>query len=163
MLTIKFVLKRKRKKVSKVQSWFINLLIFGNTKQSYKFQWTKYFSFLGHSPPSDGSPSSGQSVVGHFKEESMDEGAVSPPPQSQPVPVLIAAKNESLQRKTLANYNLSHTQPRAETRKTGTCYFCKKAFMKNKQVLIRFFWLALLRTNSLIMFLPMFSSIHFLL
>jgi hypothetical protein len=142
MLTIQFVLKRKKKKtVSKVQSWFINLLIFGitNYQQSYKFQLTKYFSLLGHSPPSDGSPSSGQSVAGHFKEELMDEGAVSPPPQSQPVPVLIAAKNESLQRKTLANYNLSHTQPRAETRKTGTCYFCKKAFMKNKQVLILFF------------------------
>jgi len=73
-----------------------------------------------------------------MKEEASDDGAVSPPPQTETVPLLIGAGSDPLQqqRKALvATSNMSHSQPRTETRKTGTCYFCKKAFMKNKQVL----------------------------
>ena len=67
----------------------------------------------------------------------MDEGPVSPPMQSETVPLLIA-NNDALQRKSIGTSILSLTQPRAETRKTGTCYFCKKSFMKNKQVRLIF-------------------------
>ena len=87
----------------------------------------------GRSPTSDGSQSSTSSLPPRLKEEASDETPVSPPPQTDSIPLLISG-SDPLQRKGLGTSNLSHTQPRAETRKTGTCYFCKKAFMKNKQV-----------------------------
>ena len=87
-----------------------------------------------------------------IKEE--DE-PVSPPPQAEPVPliseqVLASSKNSPpiLSSSSTNNSNsdrgnnsssrLSETQrilPPSEPRKTGTCYFCKKSFMKNKQLM----------------------------
>jgi hypothetical protein len=72
-------------------------------------------------------------VSGRLKEELSEDGPVSPPPQTETVPLLIAG-DASLQRKGVGTSILSLSQPRTETRKTGTCYFCKKSFMKNKQV-----------------------------
>jgi hypothetical protein len=111
----------------------------GNTvSQSCTNFHTNSTSFSGHTPPSDVSQSSTSSSLApatHMKEEASDDGAVSPPPQTETVPLLIGAGSDPLQQQQRkATSNMSHTQPRTETRKTGTCYFCKKAFMKNKQV-----------------------------
>ena len=84
-----------------------------------------------------------------IKEE--DE-PVSPPPQAEPVPLIseqvLASSKNSPPTSTLSNNSnnsggnsttrLSETQrilPPSEPRKTGTCYFCKKSFMKNKQLM----------------------------
>ena len=79
-----------------------------------------------------------------IKEE--DE-PVSPPPQAEPVPLISEQKtsastiNNTSDLRTSPNNSsarLSETQrilPPSEPRKTGTCYFCKKSFMKNKQLM----------------------------
>ena len=91
-----------------------------------------------------------------IKEE--DE-AVSPPPQAEMVPLVNEQKppptitESSLNLSTnvtppssrsrsppttTASRIISETQrilPPSEPRKTGTCYFCKKSFMKNKQLM----------------------------
>ena len=78
-----------------------------------------------------------------IKEE--DE-PVSPPPQAELVPLVEPSSlkpTSTLLASTVSNAEraasrISETQrilPPSEPRKTGTCYFCKKSFMKNKQLM----------------------------
>ncbi len=72
--------------------------------------------------------------------------AVSPPPQSEMVALVSEVNNKSNAIHGSRSASGSSTTapssgggtprilPPSEPRKTGTCYFCKKAFMKNKQV-----------------------------
>ena len=76
-----------------------------------------------------------------IKEE--DE-PVSPPPQAELVPLIepsslkAASTLIATTAASAAASRISETQrilPPSEPRKTGTCYFCKKSFMKNKQLM----------------------------
>ena len=86
--------------------------------------------------------------TGSVIKEEDDYEAVSPPPQAELVPLveplkatstLIAATAVATAAAAAAAASrISETQrilPPSEPRKTGTCYFCKKSFMKNKQLM----------------------------
>lgn len=107
----------------------------GMTSFDEKFEYASIVSFL-------------ESAI---KEE--DE-PVSPPPQAELVVPLVSEQPKNNGRSllaasaaaaaalaaasTVAARTLSETQrvlPPSEPRKTGTCYFCKKSFMKNKQLM----------------------------
>ena len=74
---------------------------------------------------------------------------MSPPPQAEMVPLVNEQKPPTITESTLnlstnatppppPPTRISETQrilPPSEPRKTGTCYFCKKSFMKNKQLM----------------------------
>lgn len=65
---------------------------------------------------------------------------MSPPPQTESVPILHCVDPESLSLRVFQHSSSCSTSPPRilppnEPRKSGTCYFCKKAFMKNKQLM----------------------------
>jgi len=86
---------------------------------------------------------------GYQEDIKEEDEPVSPPPQAEMVPLveptslkatstLLAATVAATASEVTAASRISETQrilPPSEPRKTGTCYFCKKSFMKNKQLM----------------------------
>ena len=87
--------------------------------------------------------------TGYQEDIKEEDEPVSPPPQAEMVPLveptslkatstLLAATAAATASEGTAASRISETQrilPPSEPRKTGTCYFCKKSFMKNKQLM----------------------------